>query len=267
MSGQGYVEAGGHRLEVERIDLGPAARATLVLLHEGLGSIAMWRDFPRRLAHATSCSTVVYSRHGYGASDPLTAPRDVRYMHDEALIVLPQLLEALRIDDPILVGHSDGASIALIHAGAASAGDTSGVQAVVAMAPHVVVEDVSIESIEAAKRAYGTTDLRERLARYHADVDSAFRGWNDIWLDPVFRAWSIEEYLPSITCPVLVIQGEDDEYGTMEQVRRIVRLTPDVEALALRDCRHSPHRDQPRAVIDAITRFVDRVTARAARDQ
>jgi pimeloyl-ACP methyl ester carboxylesterase len=251
-----FVQAGGHRLEVERIDSAGAGRPTLVLLHEGLGSVAMWRDFPGRLAHATNCNAIVYSRYGYGKSDPVTAPHAVTYMHDEALITLPQLLDRLGIARPILVGHSDGASIALIHAGA----NVRPVLGVVAMAPHVMVEDISVTSIEAARTAYETTDLRQRLARYHADVDSAFRGWNRIWLDPAFRAWNIESYLPGIACPVLAIQGEDDEYGTMEQVLRIGRVVRDADVLELSDCRHSPHRDQPEAVLAAITRFVDRVT-------
>jgi pimeloyl-ACP methyl ester carboxylesterase len=255
MTAPEFVEAGGHRLEVQRIDVDRASRATLVLLHEGLGSTAMWRDFPGLLAHATSCSVVAYSRYGYGRSDPLSRPHGVRYMHDEALTVLPELLDRLGVDRPILIGHSDGASIALIHAGA----NVRPVRAVVAMSPHVFVEDISIASIEAAKRAYESTDLRERLARYHDDVESAFRGWNDIWLRPQFRAWNIESYLSSIACPVLVIQGNDDEYGTMEQVRRIAAAAPNVDVVALADCRHSPHRDQPQAVLDAITRFVDRV--------
>ena len=249
------VDAGGHRLEYERIDVGGAARPTLVLLHEGLGSVAMWRDFPGRLAHATSCDALVYSRYGYGDSDPLTAPRGVRYMHDEALVTLPELLDKLAIARPILVGHSDGGSIALIHAGAR----TRPVVAVVTLAAHVLVEDISVASIAAAKTAYETTDLRAKLARYHADVDSAFWGWNRIWLHPDFRAWNIEEYLPHITCPVLAIQGDDDEYGTMEQMRRIGARVADVDLVELEDCRHSPHRDQPEAVLDAITRFVDRV--------
>ncbi|HZQ61248.1 MAG TPA: alpha/beta hydrolase [Casimicrobiaceae bacterium] len=259
-----FVEAGGHRLEVERIDLGAASRASLVLLHEGLGSVAMWRDFPGKLAHATGCSAIVYSRYGYGRSDPITQPHTVRYMHDEALIVLPELLQRLDIDDPILVGHSDGASIALIHAGARlHEGDPrhARVRAVVAMAPHVMVEDISVRSIEKARHAFLTTDLPQRLARYHVNVESVFRGWNDIWLHADFRAWNIEEYLPTIACPVLAIQGEDDEYGTMEQVRRIAQKVPDAEILALEDCRHSPHRDQTQAVIEAITRFIDRVVA------
>ena len=252
-----FVDVCDHRIEYERIDVGGKARPTLLLLHEGLGSVAMWRDSPGRLAHATGCDALVYSRYGYGQSAPLDAPRSVRYMHDEALVALPTLLDTLAVTRPILVGHSDGGSIALIHAGAG----TRPVCAVVTLAAHVLVEDISVTSIAAAKVAYETTDLRTKLARYHADVDSAFWGWNRIWLDPEFRAWNIEEYLPRIACPVLAIQGEDDEYGTMEQMRRIGAQVPDVDLVELEDCRHSPHRDQPQAVLDAITRFVDRVAA------
>jgi pimeloyl-ACP methyl ester carboxylesterase len=250
-----FVEVGGRRIEYVRIDVARGPRPPLVFLHEGLGSVAMWRDFPGRAAHATGCDAIVYSRYGYGASTPIEGSRGVRYMHDEALVALPALLDALRIERPILVGHSDGASIALIHAGSGLRPLTG----VVAMAPHVMVEDISIASIEAAKVAFATTDLRARLARYHEDVDSAFRGWNDAWLAPAFRDWNIEEYLPRIACPVLAIQGEDDEYGTMEQLRRIGAAVTDVELVELADCRHSPHKDQPAAVLDALTRFVDRV--------
>ena len=252
-----FAHVDGHRIEYERIATAATNRPTLVLLHEGLGSVAMWRDFPGRLAHATGCNALVYSRYGYGNSDPLTAPRDVRYMHDEALVVLPGLLDQIGIARPILVGHSDGGSIALIHAGAR----IRPVAAVVTLAAHVLVEDISVASIAAAKIAYESTDLRAKLARHHADVDSAFRGWNDIWLHPDFRAWNIEEYLPGIACPVLAIQGEDDEYGTMEQMRRIGAQVRDAELVELEDCRHSPHRDQPEAVQDAIRRFVDRVSS------
>jgi pimeloyl-ACP methyl ester carboxylesterase len=250
------VTVHGHRLEVERVAAGTPGRPVLVFLHEGLGSVAMWRDFPSRVAHAAGCDAVVYSRYGYGRSDPLAAPHGVRYMHDEALCVLPELLRAVGVERPLLVGHSDGGSIALIHAGAGHP-----VAGLVLLAPHVMVEDVALASIAAAKVAYETGDLRARLSRHHADVDSAFRGWNDIWLHPDFRAWNIEAYLPRVACPVLAIQGEDDEYGTMEQVRRIERQARDVDVLALADCRHSAHRDQPEAVIEAIRRFVDRVTA------
>jgi pimeloyl-ACP methyl ester carboxylesterase len=253
-----FVAAGRHRLEYERIDVGGDHRPTLVLLHEGLGSIAMWRDFPRRLAHATVSRVVVYSRYGYGNSDPLQEPRGVRYMHEEALVVLPELLEALSIVKPILVGHSDGASIALIHAGGGGA-----VTGIVAMAPHVVVEDISIDSIARAREAYvKKPKMRQRLTRYHADVDRAFWGWNDIWLHADFRAWNIEECLGPIACPMLAIQGQDDEYGTMNQLSRIERGAPDVRLLKLEDCRHSPHRDQPEAVLEAISRFVERINDR-----
>ena len=249
-----FVDIASHRIEYERIEIDGVRRPTLVFLHEGLGSIAMWRDFPARVARATRCDAIVYSRHGYGNSDPLTEPRAVRYMHDEALIALPQLLDHLAIERPILVGHSDGGSIALIHAGAGA----RPVSAVVTLAAHVLVEDLSVASIAAAKTAYETTDLRTRLARYHADVDSAFRGWNRIWLAPEFRDWNIEEYLPRIRCPVLAIQGVDDEYGTMEQMRRLRAGIDDVELLPLQNCRHSPHRDQPEAVVAGISDFVAR---------
>jgi pimeloyl-ACP methyl ester carboxylesterase len=252
-----HVEIAHRRIEYDRIELAAGTRPALVFLHEGLGSVAMWRDFPGRVAHATGCNAVVYSRYGYGGSEPLHEDRPVRYMHDEALIALPELLDALGIERPILIGHSDGASIALIHAGGARRALTG----VVAMAPHVLVEEISVASIAAAKVEYETTDLRRRLARYHADVDSAFRGWNRIWLAPEFRAWNIEEYLPKIACPVLAIQGEDDQYGTMDQLRRIGAKVPDAELIDLADCRHSPHVDQPEATLEAIVRFVDRLTA------
>jgi pimeloyl-ACP methyl ester carboxylesterase len=180
-------------------------------------------------------------------------------MHDEALLSLPALLDALDVKAPILFGHSDGASIALIHAGGMVGKDARDVTALVLMAPHVLVEDISVASIAQAKVAYETTSLREKLGKYHANVDSAFWGWNDIWLDPTFRAWNIEEYLPGIRCPILAIQGEDDEYGTMEQVERIAHLSRDVDLVKLADCRHSPHRDQPAAVLNAVGEFVQRV--------
>ena len=239
---------------IEYVDL-PGSEPALVLLHEGLGCVDLWRQFPEQLHAATGRRTVAYSRPGYGRSTPVTPPWPVTYMHDQARSVLPAVLDRLGVAQPVLVGHSDGASIALIHAGAGHP-----VTGIVAMAPHVFVEDVSIASIAAAREAYRTTPLRERLARYHADVDSAFWGWNRIWLHPDFRAWNIEACLPRIACPILGIQGEDDEYGTMEQLHRIARGAPDVELVKLGDCRHSPHRDQPDAVLDAIARFVDRVS-------
>jgi pimeloyl-ACP methyl ester carboxylesterase len=253
-----FVTVAGHRIEYERFRTAGAHGPTLVFLHEGVGSIAMWRDFPERVAHATNCDAVVYSRHGYGNSDPLTESRTARYMHDEALLALPAFLDRLGIARPILIGHSDGGSIALIHAGAGA----RPVTAVVTLAAHVMVEEVSIASIAAANSAYETTDLRAKLARFHADVDSAFQGWNRIWLAQEFRTWNIEEYLPRIACPVLAIQGDDDEYGTMEQMRRIGAQVGAVELLELENCGHSPHRDQRDAVLLAIARFVGRVAAK-----
>ncbi|HUI59393.1 MAG TPA: alpha/beta hydrolase [Steroidobacteraceae bacterium] len=254
-----FLDAPSGRIEYQRI-AGTADGSTgpIVMLHEGLGSIALWRDFPSRLAQATGCEVVVYSRHGYGSSAPLTAPRAVRYMHDEALTELPAILDALRVEQPILFGHSDGGSIALIHAGAR----LRAVHGVVTLAPHVLVEDISVTSIAAAKTAYETTDLRARLGRYHDDVDGVFRGWNRIWLDPAFRAWNIEEYLPAIDCPILAIQGEQDEYGTMEQIERIARGARSAELLKLARCRHSPHRDQPEQVLTAVARWIQRLPGR-----
>jgi pimeloyl-ACP methyl ester carboxylesterase len=249
-----FIQVQGRRIEYQFIHTA-ANVPVIVFLHEGVGSLSIWKDFPSRVAHATGCNALVYSRYGYGQSDALAAPRCSDFMHEEALEALPELLDKLQVERPVLFGHSDGGSIALIHAGGAQ----RPVAGVIAMAPHVMVEDVTISNIQAAKRTYETTDLRAKLGRHHADPDSAFRGWNDIWLHPDFRTWNIEEFLPRIACPILAIQGEDDEYGTMEQIDRIARLAPDVDLVKLTDCRHSPYRDQPETVIEATTRFIDRI--------
>jgi pimeloyl-ACP methyl ester carboxylesterase len=255
MSSPQFLHAGGHRLEYQLLRP-PAASAdapTLVFLHEGLGSVALWKRFPAQVAEAAGCPVLVYSRHGYGKSDRLTAPRQVNYMHREALEVLPEVLDGLGIDDPVLVGHSDGASIALIHAGSG----VRAVRGVVAMAPHVFVEEITVRSIAEAGEAFRSTDLPERLGRYHDDVQATFRGWNDIWLHRDFRRWNIEEYLPGIHCPLLLIQGEDDQYGTAAQIHAIERqVSGPVESLMLPDCAHSPHQAQLDATRDAIVEFV-----------
>jgi len=248
-----FVAIQGRKLEVLRI--AGADAPTLVFLHEGLGSVAMWRDFPQKAAAATGCAAVVYSRYGHGQSEVLRGPRAVDYMHVEALEVLPELLERLGIDDPVLVGHSDGGSIALIYAAMSDS-----VKGLVVMAPHVFVEDISVRSIAEAKAAFEGTDLAEKLGRYHADAAKTFRGWNDIWLHPDFRSWNIEEVLPRIHCPVLAIQGFDDEYGTMAQLEAIAKQTGGpIELLRLADCRHSPHRDQPAVVLEAMASFIARL--------
>jgi pimeloyl-ACP methyl ester carboxylesterase len=246
-----FTTIGPGRIEYEHI-AGDSHSPTIVMLHEGLGSVAMWKAFPKQLADATQSSVVVYSRHGYGRSSQVQTARSVRYMHDEALSVLPQFLDALGIVNPFLFGHSDGGSIALIHAGASG----RKVAGIVALAPHVFVEEISVTGITAAKVAYETTSLRERLAKYHEDVDGAFWGWNNIWLDRAFRAWNIEQYLPRIECGVLAIQGEGDEYGSMEQIERIARSAADVELLKLTNCRHSPHKDRPDAVLQRVSEWM-----------
>jgi pimeloyl-ACP methyl ester carboxylesterase len=242
----------GRRIEYRFVEPAVDSGVDLVMLHEGLGSISMWREFPEQLAQATGCRTLVYSRHGYGHSSRLDAPRRVDYMHEEARVWLPAILKQLGVRRPVLFGHSDGASIALIQAASLE----SEVTGIIALAPHVKVEDLSVRSIAAAKTAYLETDLRTRLSRHHADVDSTFWGWNRIWLDPAFRSWNIEGLLPSIRCPILAIQGEGDEYGTMEQIATIGRAAPNSRLLALPVCRHSPHRDQPQAVLAAAQEFV-----------
>jgi pimeloyl-ACP methyl ester carboxylesterase len=249
--------AAGHRLEYVMLQPGNAAagdRPTLVFLHEGLGSVALWKRFPAEVVAATGCAALVYSRYGYGKSDKLTESRKVDYMHREALDVLPEILDRLGIHAPVLIGHSDGASIALIHAGAGK----RSVRGVVAMAPHAFVEDITVRSIAAAKATFQTTDLPQRLGRYHDDVVSTFQGWNDIWLHPDFLRWNIEEFLPGVDCPLLLIQGEDDQYGTAAQVEAIARqVSGPVETLMLPDCAHSPHQSmQKDATVAAITGFV-----------
>lgn len=249
------VTVHGRRLEVVRISATRPDTPDLVFLHEGLGSVSHWKDFPARVAAATGCPITIYSRYGNGNSDLLTEARPVTYMHDEALHSLPHLLEQLHIDNPILIGHSDGGSIALVYAGAHDQ-----VRGLILLAPHVFVEDLSVASIAEAKTNFETTNLPEKLARHHRDAARTFWGWNHIWLHPDFRRWNIEEYLSKIACPILAIQGRDDQYGTMAQVQAIQRqCAGPVESLALEDCRHSPQRDQPEATLEAITKFVNRI--------
>jgi len=248
-----FLTIQGHRIEYEFTgDL--QSSSTIVFLHEGLGSIAMWKDFPARCGRAAGCRALIYSRYGYGSSDPLIERRSPDYMHVEALRALPELLDRLEIQRPILFGHSDGASIALIHAGCHQ------IKGAIAMAPHVFVEEEAVTGVLEIANSYATAGLREKLARYHAHPDSAFFGWSEIWTDPAFRSWNIEQYLTGITAPVLAIQGEDDEYGTMQQLDRIAASARSVELLKLPNCRHSPHRDQPDSVIDAAARFVGRLS-------
>jgi pimeloyl-ACP methyl ester carboxylesterase len=257
----------GEHLEYRWIGPPPDEAPTIVFLHEGLGCLGTWRDFPDRLASAAGCGALVYSRLGYGASDPMPGPRSVRFMHHEALDVLPAVVRHFDLEEVVLFGHSDGASIAVIYAGARQEGSgepqrppagTGSVRALVLEAPHVFVEPVCVESIARIARTYGATPLRERLARHHGDnTDSMFRTWTDVWLQPDFRRWNIEEYLPSIESPVLVVQGEDDEYGTFRQVDAVVtQVRGPARSVVLARCGHSPHSDQPDAVLGAAGKFV-----------
>jgi pimeloyl-ACP methyl ester carboxylesterase len=258
----GEINWAGRQVRIEHQWIAPQRKhqPLVVFLHEGLGSLSMWKDFPQRLCTALDCRGLVYSRPGYGQSTPRDSDEvwSVDFMHRQAHEVLPALLQSLGIDTaaerPWLFGHSDGGSIALLYA----AKFPQRVAGVIALAPHILVEDLSVTGIEKARLAYQETDLRQRLARHHADPDSAFWGWNRIWLDPAFRSWSIEAEIEAIRCPVLAVQGRDDEYGTMEQIRGIARRVPKTELLELPACGHSPQRDQPERVIAAVTDFFRR---------
>jgi len=246
------------RIEYQRLAPQRTSEPLLVFLHEGLGSLAMWRDFPRQLCDALACRGLVYSRPGYGRSTPRAADEvwQPDFMHRQAYEVLPALFEALGIntqmEPPWLLGHSDGGSIALLYA----ARFPQQVAGCVLMAPHILVEAVSVASIALARKAYLETDLRARLAKYHDDPDSAFWGWNRIWLAPEFRDWSLENEIGAIRCPLLAVQGLDDEYGTLKQVLGIASRLPQTELLELPECGHSPHRDQPEKLIKAVTQFI-----------
>jgi pimeloyl-ACP methyl ester carboxylesterase len=251
------VKAAGRSLSYEWIEGEARGKPTLIFLHEGLGSIRQWRDFPVKVVAATGCRALVYDRYGYGQSDVLEEPRrSARFMHDEALRFLPDLRKKLGIDDAILVGHSDGASIALIHAGAGHQ-----VRGVAVMAPHVFIEPVCLASIREAIRAFETTDLPAKLGRYHRDARKTFYGWADVWTEDNFESWDIrEDYLRRIRCPVLAVQGHADEYGTMAQLDDIARhVAGPCELLKLENCGHTPFRDQPEKTLAAIARFIDKL--------
>lgn len=236
-------------LEYQLINAENTRAPLIIFLHEGLGSISMWRGWPDEVCRRLECRGLVYSRYGYGQSTPRLPdePRHTDYLHHEAREDLPALLAALGLDDekPILYGHSDGGSIALLYA----AQFPERVQAIAVAAPHYFVEDITVAGIRAARDAYLTTDLPARLGRHHRDPDSVFWSWNDVWLTPEFRNWNIEATLGDIQCPILAIQGVDDEYGTLEQIRGIQRRAPQTQLCIIPDCGHSPHREASDGVI------------------
>ena len=253
----GRLTAGGKELEYACFGPDPSQAPTLVLLHEGLGSVTLWRDFPQALAQATGFGVFAYSRAGYGQSDPADLPRPLDYMTREAVDVLPQVLDQIGFQRGVLVGHSDGATIAAIYAG--SIPDLR-VRALVLMAPHFFTEEVGLTEIAKAKLTYDTGDLREKLARYHRDPDNAFRGWNDAWLHPDFKDWNVADAIDYLRIPSMGVQGRDDQYGTLAQIEELdSRSYAPVDQLILDDCRHAPHLDQPEQVVAGIAAFCVRL--------
>jgi pimeloyl-ACP methyl ester carboxylesterase len=250
----------GTRLEAAWLGPPPEAAPTLVFLHEGLGCVELWRNFPERLAEASGCGTLLYSRQGYGGSDPCPLPRPISFMHHEALTVLPEVLAATGIRDHILIGHSDGGSIALIHAGSPP---RPGLLGVVTLAAHVFCEDISRRAIAAARDNYVQGNLKPRLETYHGgNTDCAFWGWNEVWLRPEFIAWNIEEFLPAITVPLLLIQGEDDPYGTAAQVTAVARQAGgSVTTAMVAACGHAPHLQHKDAIVEKIAGFISDLTS------
>src|ERR1700761_8725954 len=257
LASSGFLTIDNANLEYRLLGPAPADAPTLVLLHEGLGSASLWGDFPERLQAATGLGVFAYSRAGYGASSPVTLPRPLDYMQREALDVLPKLLDAIGFRAGILVGHSDGASIAAVYAGGVQDHRLDGI---VLIAPHFIVEDVCVTSIAAIKVAYETTELKTKLARWHRHVDNAFYGWNGAWLDPKFRDWDISDYLAYIRVPVMIVQGADDQYGTVRQVEIAQQecYCP-VDVVMIPGAGHSPQREAAQVALDAGPDFANAV--------
>lgn len=253
---RGRLTADGKALEYACFGPAPEAAPTIVLLHEGLGCLALWRDFPQRVSKATGFGVMAFSRAGYGQSDPAALPRPLDYMTHEAVTVLPQVLDAVGFRRGVLMGHSDGATIAAIYGGTVS---DQRVRGLILMAPHFFTEDSGLAEIAKARDAY-KAGLRERMAKYHRDPDNAFRGWNDAWLDPAFRDWNVADVIDYLRIPVLAIQGRDDQYGTLAQIEEVERRSyAPVELVALSDCRHAPHHDQREALLQEVSGFCTRL--------
>lgn len=257
LSDTGFLTIGPHDLEYRMVGPRPGDAPTIIMLHEGLGCVGLWGDFPDRLQTATGCGVFVYSRAGYGQSSPVKLPRPLTYMHDEAREVLPKLLDEIGFRHGLLLGHSDGASIAAIYAGTHQDHRVGGL---ILMAPHFFTEDMGIAAILEAKKAYEATDLKSKLARWHKNPDNAFEGWNSAWLDPGFRQWDITEQLAYIRVPILIVQGEDDQYGTVRQIEvALQECYCPVEVALLPRARHSPQREEAEATLAAVSKFVARV--------
>jgi pimeloyl-ACP methyl ester carboxylesterase len=253
----GFLRVGASDLEYRMIGPAPDDAPTIIMLHEGLGCVGLWGDFPDRLAAATGAGVFVYSRAGYGASTPVTPPRPLDYMHREALDVLPDLLDQIGFRRGQLLGHSDGASIAAIYAGGVQ---DHRVRGVAMIAPHFVVEDIGLAAIAETGKAYESGGLKEKLARWHRDVDNTFYGWREAWLDPKFRDWDISEYLAYVRVPVAILQGADDQFGTLRQIEiPNEECYCPVDVTIIPDTGHSPHREAPQVTLDTITEFAGRI--------
>jgi pimeloyl-ACP methyl ester carboxylesterase len=252
----GTLSIGSSALEYRMVGPAPDVAPTIVMLHEGLGSAGLWGDFPGRLAAATGVGVFAYSRAGYGYSSSVPLPRPLDYMHVEALQVLPKILDAIGFRRGLLLGHSDGASIAAIYAGGVQ---DHRIRALALIAPHFVVEEIGLSAI-ARTRADYDNGLRARLGRWHRDVDSAFLGWSGAWLDPKFRDWDISEYLAYIRIPIAIVQGADDQYGTLRQIEIAeLECACPVDVTIIPNAAHSPHREAPEATLTVITDFINRI--------
>lgn len=253
----GTLIAGGKTLEAQCFGPSPDEAPTLVLLHEGLGCLALWRDFPARLAAATGWGVFVYSRAGYGQSEPDDLPRPLDYMTREAVDVLPQVLDSFGFRRGVLMGHSDGATIAAIYGGTVS---DQRVRALVLMAPHFFTEEMGLRQIAQARDSFAEGGLRDRMAKYHRDPDHTFRGWNDAWLDPGFKDWNVGDVIDYLRIPTLAVQGRNDEYGTLAQIEEVeTRAYAPVETVILEGCGHAPHAEQPKEVLIAVAEFLARL--------
>jgi len=253
----GFLEIDGEWLEYVCFGPAPSKSPTIILLHEGLGSVSLWKDFPERLARATGLGVFVYSRYGYGKSSPCDLPRPLDYMTREAVDVLPKILGAIEISKGILMGHSDGGTIASIYVGSL---EDFRIRGLIVMAPHYFTESEGLSSIAQSKELYENGDLKARLAKYHDDVDCAFWGWNAAWLDPEFKEWNVSEVIDYLRIPTFAIQGAQDTYGTLAQIEEIVsRSYAPVDVAIIEDCGHSPHRDQPDKVLEAVSEFTERL--------
>jgi len=256
-----FLKIGAKRIEIKWHGQEHKDHPTLIFLHEGLGCTQMWKDFPKKVSQVTQCPVLVFSRLGYGFSDPCPTPWKINFMHKEALTILPEVIKEAHIKEYLIVGHSDGASIGIIFSGSPYA---SGLKGLITEAAHVFCEPVTVSCIQQAKIEYEHHSLYQALKKYHGkNTENAFRGWNDVWLNKNFINWNIEKYLKRINVPVLAIQGKNDQYGTIKQIESIKRHVKSVETCLISDCRHAPHFEQPQISLDLITRFVHKVLDRS----